>query len=84
MRTTLKSLPVSRRVWSFTYPKLAATVAKVAKDLGFDLGVYQARRSGASADMASRRRTLAEVKQRGGWEGDRPVVRYERRSLAST
>ena len=85
MLMALKSLPAGRRVWSFTYPRLAATVAKVAKDLGFDLVVYQARHSGASADMSSRKRTLAEVKKRGGWKADRSVVRYEKGArLAST
>ncbi|CAK0823231.1 unnamed protein product [Prorocentrum cordatum] len=62
----------------------AAAVQKVARDLGFNLVVYQARHSGASTDMASRRRTLAGVKQRGGWKSDRSVVRCEKGARLSS
>eukprot|EP00959_Pyramimonas_sp_CCMP1952_P061791 1291502-Pyramimonas_sp.AAC.1 len=40
--------------------RLAAAVQRAARDLGFNLVGCQARHSGASADMAARRRTLAE------------------------
>ena len=80
----VKALPAGRRVWSFSYPSLAASVQKVARSLGFDLVVYQARHSGASSDMASKRRTLAEIKKRGGWKSDRSVVRYEKGARLSS
>ena len=48
------------------------------------LVMYQARHSGASSDMASKRRTLAEIKKRGGWKSDRSVVRYEKGARLSS
>ncbi|CAK0835808.1 unnamed protein product [Prorocentrum cordatum] len=77
-------VPSKAKEFDVTIALLAAAVQKVARDLGFNLAVYQARRSGASADMASRRRTLAEVKKRGGWKSDRSVVRYEKGARSSS
>ena len=84
MLDVLRGLPRGRRVWEFGYPKLAATVQKVARGLGFDLVVCQARHSGASSDMATRKRTLPEVKKRGDWKADRSVVRYEKGARLSS
>ena len=84
MLDVLRGLPRGRRAWEFGYPKLAATVQKVARGLGFDLVVCQARHSGASSDMATRKRTLPEVKKRGGWKADRSVVRYEKGARLSS
>ncbi|CAK0889616.1 unnamed protein product, partial [Prorocentrum cordatum] len=61
MLDALKSRPPGERVWTPSYPQLAATVQEVAHGLGFNLVVYQARHSGASSDMSPRRRTLAEA-----------------------
>ena len=38
--------------------------------------LYQLRHGGASADLASGRRTIAGVKARGRWHDDRSVTRY--------
>eukprot|EP00959_Pyramimonas_sp_CCMP1952_P122353 2557724-Pyramimonas_sp.AAC.1 len=80
----LQARPMGESVWDFTYPQLAATVQQVSRDLGFNLVVYQARHSGASSDMSSRKRSLAEVKKRGGWKSDKSVVRYEKGARLSS
>ncbi len=44
--------------------------------------LYSMRHGGASADIASHRRTLEQVKVRGRWASDRSLLRYRKEGRA--
>jgi len=71
-----------------TYATWAAqfTQAAVVAGLGA-LGpptLYQLRHGGASHELATRARPLAEIKKRGRWASDNSVRRYEKSGLLPT
>ena len=82
MMGLLSELKVHRAgmtLWPFTYPELVAKFTTATLALGLKgLVLYQTRHSGASLDRISNRRSLTEVKQRGGWRSDRSVTRYDK------
>ncbi|CAK0823925.1 unnamed protein product, partial [Prorocentrum cordatum] len=74
-------------LWNFTYPEYCKMFSLCLQDLQVKAKVvpYQMRHSGASIDMARRRRRLADVQKRGQWKTNRSVVRYEKHArLAAT
>ncbi|CAK0803320.1 unnamed protein product, partial [Prorocentrum cordatum] len=58
--------------------QLAQAFRTAGQQLGLEgpPGLYQLRHGGASADLASGRRGIAEVKARGRWASDSSVTRY--------
>jgi hypothetical protein len=74
----LKQRPRGRPVWDFTYPALLRVWRQMTSELHLRLVPYQARHSGASHDRLSGFRSLADIKKRGCWRGDKSVQRYEK------
>jgi hypothetical protein len=67
------------RLWSHSYASFQALFMQAATILqlgALGLSVYSLRHGGASFDLLTRRRTLAEVKRRGRWAADSSVRRY--------
>ncbi|CAK0790753.1 unnamed protein product, partial [Prorocentrum cordatum] len=71
-----------------TYATRAALFSRAAVDAGLGgLGpptLYQLRHGGASHELATRARPLAEIKKRGRWAADSSVRRYEMSGLLPT
>ena len=73
------------RIWFFKEGDLSVRIAEAAAQLllqDLRLSACSLRHGGASHDALLRRRSLAQIKERGRWKSDTSVARYKKETRA--
>ena len=75
--------PAGASLWNFTPAEVRAKFAQALTELGLQKespSLYTLRHGGASHDLLSEARSIAEVKERGRWISDKSLRRYGKRT----
>ena len=71
------------KLFAFDYMGFLAAWRRVMKRLPFEAVPYQARHSGASLDAARSYRSRKEIMERGRWQSQSSLVRYEKHATVA-
>ena len=81
----LRSQPAGQPVWPFDLQQQNHHISTLSNMLQLELlkiEAYSLRHGGASHDALLRRRSLAEIKERGRWRTDSSMLRYKKATRA--